>query len=237
MTTKTTDDKPAAVGNIFQRIPAIMRDLPALPKGGTNVQQGYKFRGIDSVYNMIHPIMARHGVFMTSQIKGEKTIERPSKSGGVLITRSAVIAYTFWADDGSSVSTEVLSEAMDSGDKASNKAMSGGQKYAILQTLMVPTEDPKDSELDDPEPAPLPAAPERESGDDFLDEPAPPSPFDQLPDFAKAKKALGNAAYYEILGQIGVEHANEIAVEERAAVLKTMRAAFLVTKPKAKATK
>ena len=87
-------------------------------------------------------------------------------------------------------------------------------------------------------PAPAPTDAPREPGsDDDTPDPAPweagandggttGSKFDLLDDFAKAKKALGNAAYYEILGGIGVEHANEIAVEQRAAVLKTMRAAF-----------
>jgi hypothetical protein len=146
-----------------------------------------------------------------------------------------VIVYTFWADDGTSVSTEVLSEAMDSGDKASNKAMSGGQKYAILQTLMVPTEEPKDSEIDDPDPAPLPPEPPaRESGDDFMDEPAPPSKFDLLPKFKEARKAMGDKAYYAILGQLGYEHADEIAVERRADILDAMRTAYKVAKPKAK---
>jgi hypothetical protein len=235
MTTKTTDDKPAAAGNIFQRIPAIMRDIPAVPKDRTNAGQGYKFRGIDEVYNLVHPILAHHGVFMTVEILSEKTTERPAKSGGVLITRSMTARYRFTADDGSFIETDVLAEAMDSGDKAANKAMSVGQKYAILQTFLVPTDDPKDPEVDSPEPAPLPPAHDDASG--FLDEPPAPSPFNQLPDFAKAKKALGDKSYYAILGQLGVEHANEIAVEERAAVLKTMRTAYKVNGEKGKATK
>jgi hypothetical protein len=235
-----TDKKSEAIvpqgGSIYARIPAIMRDIPAVPKDRSNTSQGYKFRGIDEVYNLIHPILAKHGVFMTAEIIEEKSCERPSKSGGVLITRSFWTRYRFTAEDGSFITTDVMGEGMDSGDKAANKAMSVGQKYAILQTFLVPTDDPKDPEVDSPEPAaPLPPAHDDASG--FLDEPPAPSPFDQLPDFAKAKKALGDKAYYEILGQIGVEHANEIAVEKRAAVLKTMRAAFLVTKPKAKATK
>jgi len=51
------------------------------------------------------------------------------------------------------VNTEVIGEGMDSGDKASNKALSVGQKYAILQAFLVPTIEPKDPENEDPQPA------------------------------------------------------------------------------------
>jgi len=227
MTARQTTEQPASSGNIFTRIPAIMREIPAVPKDRNNDQQHYKFRGIDEVYNLIHPIMAKHGVFMTSKINGDKTTERPSKSGGVLITRAAVIMYTFWAEDGSSVSTEVLAEGMDSGDKAANKAMSVGQKYAILQMFLVPTDEPKDPEIDTPEPAAASSSPD---DDDFMDMVAPPSQFDHLDEFAKAKKAMGNVAYYKVLGQLGVEHANEIALDKRPAVLKTMREIYKTNK-------
>ncbi len=40
----------------------------------------------------------------------------------------------------------MLNEGMDSGDKASNKAMSAAHKYALLQVFCIPTEEPKDSE-------------------------------------------------------------------------------------------
>ena len=55
--------------------------------------------------------------------------------------------------------TEVIGEGMDSGDKASNKAMSVAHKYAIMQLLSIPTEDAKDPENDNPAPLPKQPAP------------------------------------------------------------------------------
>ncbi len=40
---------------------------------------------------------------------------------------------------------------MDSGDKASNKAMSVAHKYAFLQVFCIPTKDDKDPEVDTPQ--------------------------------------------------------------------------------------
>jgi hypothetical protein len=46
--------------------------------------------------------------------------------------------------DGSSVTTVITGEAMDSGDKATNKAMSVALKYALLQMFLIPTDDMRD---------------------------------------------------------------------------------------------
>jgi hypothetical protein len=138
---------------IYGKMMAIMADMEAIGKGRENKQQGYKFRGIDDVYNLVQPIMAKHGVVMSATILADSHEERPSKGGGLLIYRILKVRYSFVASDGSHLDTEVIGEGMDSGDKATNKAMSVAQKYAILQTFLIPTEDLKDPENDDPQPA------------------------------------------------------------------------------------
>jgi len=146
-------DTATTTGKIYKAIPAIMRDMTPIAKDRKNVQQGYSFRGIDDVYNASHEIMAKHGVFMSATIQDATFSERPSKSGGILMHCRIRATYRFIADDGSYIETQVVGEGMDSGDKAANKAMSVGQKYAILQTFLVPTDEPKDPEVDNPEPA------------------------------------------------------------------------------------
>lgn len=138
---------------IYTKLMAVMADMEALGKDRKNTQQGYNFRGIDDVYNMVQPIMAKHGIVMRSEILSDFHEERASKSGGLLIYRILKIRYSFIATDGSAMTTEVIGEGMDSGDKATNKAMSVAQKYALLQTFMIPTEDLKDPENEDPHPA------------------------------------------------------------------------------------
>jgi hypothetical protein len=147
----TTTEKP---GLIFKQIPAIMSEIPSIGKDRKNTGQGYNFRGIDDIYNFIQPLLAKHSVFMTAEILDDRHEERQSKSGGVIMYRVLKMRYSFVASDGSSVATDAVGEGMDSGDKASAKAMSIAQKYAILQMFLVPTEDAKDPEVDSPEVAP-----------------------------------------------------------------------------------
>lgn len=136
---------------IFEAMAEVMRDVDAIGKNQKNQQQGFKFRGIDDVYNAVHPIFAKHGVFTAPTVLAERAEERQTKSGGNLIYRILTIKYTFFASDGSSFETTVVGEGMDSGDKGANKAMAVAHKYALLQTLCIPTEDMIDPDSQVPE--------------------------------------------------------------------------------------
>lgn len=138
-------EQPIA-GNIAARMVAVMRDLGAIGKDKKNEAQGFKYRGIDDVYNAINPILAKHGVFMTAQIISKSREERTNAKGTVLAFTSLRMRYSFIAEDGTSVETEAEGEGMDSGDKSSNKAMAVAHKYALLQAFCIPTKD-----LDDPD--------------------------------------------------------------------------------------
>lgn len=141
-------------GLIHSAMLAIMRDVPVIGKDSRNNSQGYAFRGIDAVYNELHSIMANHRVYTTSEVLSEHHEERQTTKGGTLLYRVYRIAYTFHAEDGSCVTSTVIGEGMDSGDKASNKAMAIAHKYALLQAFMVPTMDMVDPDAESHEVAP-----------------------------------------------------------------------------------
>jgi hypothetical protein len=146
----STDTAP---GKIHAAIIAIMRAVAPIAKDQRNTQQNYNFRGIDQVYNAVHPHFAEHGVYSTSEVlKADHRVEpRKDKSGRDQNVIHAILTmrFTFWAEDGSHVPTEVVGEGIDyGGDKASNKAMSVADKYAILQLLKIPTA-AVDSDRDD----------------------------------------------------------------------------------------
>lgn len=145
--------------NINQCLIAIMNDLGAIGKDKTNPQQGYKFRGIDDMYNAINPLFKKHGVFITSNVLESKREERQTKSGGALIYTITKCSFTFHSEDGSTVTSIIEGEAMDSGDKSTNKAMSAALKYALMQMFLIPTEERLESEYQTHEVAAKPAAP------------------------------------------------------------------------------
>jgi hypothetical protein len=136
---------------IYSLIPKVMADIGAIGKDRKNEKQGYKFRGIDDVYNAANSALSKHGVFSVPTVMEETRTERTNSNGTLLFSVFMKIKYTFYAPDGSFVDAVVSCEAFDSGDKATNKALSAAQKYAFLQVFCIPTEEPKDSEIDDHE--------------------------------------------------------------------------------------
>lgn len=140
--------------NIFESINAVMNDCGFIGKTSENTMQKYKFRGIDAVMNALNPALIKNKVFVVPEVMEQTREERTTTKGGLLIYSIIKVKYTFYAEDGSSVTCCVIGEGMDSGDKASNKAMSAAFKYACFQTFCIPTEEMKDADYDSPDPAP-----------------------------------------------------------------------------------
>ena len=136
---------------IFQKIPEIMAEVPAIGKTKRNAQQGFNYRGIDDVQNALQNILPKHGVFYVPEILESAREERTTAKGGNLIYTVLKVRYTFYASDGSSIAAVVQSEGMDSADKSSNKAMSAACKYALFQVFNIPTEEQIDPDATTPE--------------------------------------------------------------------------------------
>lgn len=139
--------------NIFQAIAAIMEEISAIGKDKVNQKQGFKFRGIDDVYNALHPLMAKHKVFTVPEVVSKESTFETSQNGNKLFYERLMVRYTFFADDGSSFQATVYGIGMDSGDKAANKAMAIAHKYVLLQVFAIPTEDMADPDKETPPPS------------------------------------------------------------------------------------
>ena len=78
-----------------------------------------------------------------------------SKSGGNLFYVTVEAEFDLVAaEDGSKHTIRTFGEAMDSGDKATNKAMSAAYKYACFQAFSIPTESDNDADAHTHTPAP-----------------------------------------------------------------------------------
>lgn len=113
--------------------------IGAIAKNNANQQQHFMFRGVDDVYNELHPILAECGIVIIPEVVNYEVSERQARNGVLLYTR-ATILHHFTAEDGSHVTTKVVGEAMDSGDKGMNIAL----KYALFQIFTIPTKEDKD---------------------------------------------------------------------------------------------
>lgn len=144
--------------NVYQLISAVALELAqyGISKSQRNPQgAGYNFRGIDDVYNNAGPLLAKYGLNVMPRCIERECVERTSLKGSALFYVVVRMEFDFIsAHDGSKHTIAMFGEAMDSGDKATNKAMSAAYKYAILQAFCIPTEGDNDADSSTHEVAP-----------------------------------------------------------------------------------
>lgn len=129
---------------IYKAIIGVTEDL--IKEGGIgktrmNEQQKFRFRGIEDIQNALAPLLVKHRLCIVPTFSERKTDQHESKTGGKIF--STVVEGVFdliSAVDGSSVRVTIPGEAMDTGDKSTNKAMSMAMKYAAILTFCIPTE-------------------------------------------------------------------------------------------------
>lgn len=135
--------------SVYKTINAVQADLArsGIGKDSTNTFDNYKFRGIDAVYNALAPLLAKHGLCILPRMLTRTVDERTSAKGGALFYVTVEAEFDFvCAEDGSKHTIRTFGEAMDRGDKATNKAMSAAYKYAAFQAFAIPTEGDNDAD-------------------------------------------------------------------------------------------
>lgn len=134
---------------VYESISKVMATIAkaGIAKGRINESQKYTFRGIDDVYNAMAPILAEHKLCVLPRVTSRDVTERVNKHGTALFYVTVEMEFALVSgEDGSSHVISTIGEAMDSGDKATNKAMSAAYKYALMQAFCIPTEGDNDSE-------------------------------------------------------------------------------------------
>ena len=140
--------------SVYKAINAVQSELckVGIAKDSRNTQgQGYNFRGIDAVYNVLSGIMAEKGLCIIPRMISRQCEERESKNGNALFYVTVEAEFDLiCAEDGSKHTARTFGEAMDSSDKATNKAMSAAYKYMAFQTFAIPTEGDNDADAHTP---------------------------------------------------------------------------------------
>lgn len=127
-----------------QALPALLTEIKAamgaIGKDSKNTQQGFMFRGIDAVINTAAPELIRHGVVVFPEVLDyQYGVVEVGKARTPMGHARVTVKYTFHGPAGDSLSGSAVGEAMDSGDKATAKAMSVAFRTFLLQALTLPT--------------------------------------------------------------------------------------------------
>jgi hypothetical protein len=199
--------------NVYQLIAAVSAELAAvgIKKNHKNQAQNFSFRGIDDVYNALAPVMARHGLVILPRVTSRTCEERAGRNGGSLFYTTVEVQFDFVSShDGSKHTVVTYGEAMDSGDKSTNKAMSAAYKYACFQAFCIPVEGDNDADAHTHEVAPKRAV--------AAPRPAALASEAQLKKlWATARGVSGEGAQDELkghIGQLGLTSSKELTSEQ-----------------------
>lgn len=132
--------------NVIQAITQAATEIGAVKKNEQNRHQGFNFRGIDAVVNASSAALHRAGVVVIPEVIEKEIKESRTAKGAVMCNVYLTVKYHFHGPEGDTVTATVPSESFDSGDKATAKAMSVALRTAMLQVLMLPTDEPDPDE-------------------------------------------------------------------------------------------
>lgn len=136
---------------IYGAIAGVIKNVGAVGKNGTNDQQHFKYRTIDDVYSVLNPALAKNQVSIIPETMNVTHEEKKTARGGLVDFVKVDMKYTICADDGSHVIATTRGEAMDFGDKATNKAYAAAFKYLCFMVFCIPVEDMIDPDKERPE--------------------------------------------------------------------------------------
>jgi hypothetical protein len=132
---------------LVDKLVAISTAAGHVAKTGKNASQGFNFRGIDAVVNALSNGMRNSRVIVYPTVLNYQYEQIAVGQNKALVGHVRLeVRYTF-TDGIDSISAVVSGEAMDSGDKATAKAMSVAFRTALLQVFFLPT-DEKDPDED-----------------------------------------------------------------------------------------
>lgn len=128
--------------HVFVAINAVRAALvkTGIAKTRENQQQNYKFRGIDEVFNVVSGMLVEAQLCVLPRYTERECVERTTGTGKPLfyVTVKGEFDFVSLVDGSSHTVGPFYGEAMDSADKATNKAMSASMKYCVFQTFTVP---------------------------------------------------------------------------------------------------
>ncbi len=177
-----------AVPTVHQAWSAVMRDVAGLGKHQQNTHQKFNFRGIDAVMNAVGPALRDHSVIVLP-VGVESTVRDVQTTQGKASREVvALVTYRIIGPAGDHFEGQAPGESMDSGDKATPKAMSVAFRTFLLQALCLPTDEPDpDSQSHDRAAGPT----DQERAQDTADRAAKNTDPDSFPRVIEWAKAQG----------------------------------------------
>lgn len=132
---------PSAASKPVQVLMAeVLHALPAVGKDSTNEAQGFKFRSIDALMDVLNPALGQAGILVVPEALELRTEVDPRQNGQrtVYWCRATVhVRFTVHGPAGDSLVGAAWGEGLDNADKATAKAHTGAFKTFLGQAFCI----------------------------------------------------------------------------------------------------
>lgn len=154
--------RSADIGPVARKIHAVMSEVEKVGKDRKNEFQKYKYAGEADVVKVIRAAMVNHGLVAVPNLTSKSTIDAgATKSGTSQWLTEITVEYTMIdIETGSFITASFAGAGIDSGDKGLYKAFTGCNKYFLLKSFQIETDD--DPEKESPERQPSRFAPKND---------------------------------------------------------------------------
>lgn len=126
----------------------VMKAVGRIPKHGRNDFHNYDYATEADVVDHVRDEMASRGVLMTMEVASLDVVQPVIDGKTKQYITTAHLVVTFHdADSPETISFKWAGTGQDAGEKGFYKALTGGEKYALMKTFLIPTGD--DPERDD----------------------------------------------------------------------------------------
>lgn len=133
--------------SLHRKLTEVMAAVDWQPKTEKNASQGYAFVSVERIKDAVRTELAKRQVMVYTSIKALDRSEFTTSRGSTMLHVTVQGEVTFAdGESGEMFTVEAAGEAMDTGDKALNKAQTALVKYALINTFLIPTGDDPDHE-------------------------------------------------------------------------------------------
>jgi hypothetical protein len=145
--------KDIATLNLYQRMAAITGEIGSIAKGGENREQHYSFIEYAAVAGALRTLFSKYNVVCLPTMGARTETEFKTPRGGV--GYRVLIDFKFAFINGDKPEEREFidwtGEAIDYGDKATNKAATAALKYCLMRTFNVSEKGDEDPDMTSPQ--------------------------------------------------------------------------------------
>lgn len=139
-------ESPNHPAGLIKKLAEVMKAVERIPKSGHNNFHNYDYATEADIVAAVRQLLAERNVMLIPAIVGRER-ESVGDKGSVLTQLDMTFTF-FDGDSGEEKTFSWLGAGTDKEDKGAYKAMTGGEKYFLLKTFLIPTGDDPEAETD-----------------------------------------------------------------------------------------